>query len=108
MLPQYHPCDPSAYFAMLVYKNGSLSREAVRDRRAGGSWERFSALLRESTPGNGGKLGLYLDSFEITPQIDRTGAFRVAIDGEGLNVLEDLDFDDAEEVRAIIEGRFLR
>ncbi|CAN0455221.1 unnamed protein product, partial [Ectocarpus sp. 12 AP-2014] len=29
----YHPCDPAAWFVMLVYKNGSLTREAVRDRR---------------------------------------------------------------------------
>lgn len=39
----YHPCDPAAWFAMLVYKNGSLTREGVRDRRAGGSWDAFSA-----------------------------------------------------------------
>lgn len=38
----YHPCDPAAWFAMLVYKNGSLTREGVRDRRARGSWEAFS------------------------------------------------------------------
>ena len=38
----YHPCNPAAWFAMLVYKNGSLTREGVRDRRARGSWEAFS------------------------------------------------------------------
>ncbi|CAN0282522.1 unnamed protein product, partial [Ectocarpus fasciculatus] len=63
----YHPCDPAAWFVMLVYKNGSLTREAVRDRRAGGSWDAFSRRAIFFMPGNGGKLALFLDLFEITP-----------------------------------------
>ncbi|CAM9909786.1 unnamed protein product, partial [Laminaria digitata] len=77
----YHPCDPATWFAMLVYKNGSLTREGVRDRRARGSWEAFSMLLGDGETGNRGKLGLFLDMFEITPQINRQGFFFV--DGDG-------------------------
>jgi len=45
--------------AMLCYKNGSLTRELVRDDVADGTWERFEALVADTAPGNGGRLGLY-------------------------------------------------
>jgi len=37
--------------AMLCYKNGSLTRERVRDAVAGGSWDAFNALLAQGAPG---------------------------------------------------------
>ncbi|CAN0046204.1 unnamed protein product, partial [Choristocarpus tenellus] len=40
----YHPCNPRSWFVMLVYKNGSLTRERLRDRHAGGNWKAFSRL----------------------------------------------------------------
>jgi hypothetical protein len=43
----------------------------------GGSWSEFSSRLRESIPGNGGRLGLYLVMEEITPQLNYTGIFRL-------------------------------
>ncbi|CAM9333617.1 unnamed protein product [Pylaiella littoralis] len=101
----YHPCDPAAWFAMLVYKNGSLTREGVRDRRAGGSWDEFSALLRDGNPGNGGKLGLFLDLFEITPQINRQGSF--VVDAEDRRSSHKGELTAHEEARAVVEGRFL-
>ncbi|CAM9344138.1 unnamed protein product [Scytosiphon promiscuus] len=100
----YHPCDPAAWFAMLVYKNGSLTREGVRDRRAGGDWDAFSSLLRDGKPGNGGKLGLFLDLFEITPQINRQGRF--VVDGQDLPSSPG-ELGKEEEARAVVEGRFL-
>ncbi|CAM9776814.1 unnamed protein product [Ectocarpus sp. 8 AP-2014] len=110
----YHPCDPAAWFVMLVYKNGSLTREAVRDRRAGGSWDCRSPtnqiesnrtrLLRDGRPGNGGKLGLFLDLFEITPQINRQGNF--VVDAEDRQSAQG-ELSAEEEVRAVVEGRFL-
>eukprot|EP00752_Nemacystus_decipiens_P002575 g2413.t1 len=100
----YHPCDPAAWFAMLVYKNGSLVREGIRDRRAGGSWGTFSGLLREGRPGNGGTLGLFLDMFEITPQINRQGNF--VVDAEGRQLAQER-LSGAEAARAVVEGRFL-
>lgn len=33
-----------SYMAMLCYKNGSLPREHVRDKYAGGSWETFDKV----------------------------------------------------------------
>lgn len=43
---------------------------------------RVCSLLKDGQPGNGGRLGLFLDLFEITPQINRLGNFLV--DGNGL------------------------
>lgn len=36
-----------------------------------------NSLLGDGKPGNGGKLGLFLDLYEITPQINRQGNFLV-------------------------------
>ena len=36
------------YFLMLVYKNGSLAREWVRDTYAGGTWAGFDAALQSA------------------------------------------------------------
>ncbi|ORY30996.1 putative xylulokinase [Naematelia encephala] len=38
------------YFNMLVYKNGSLAREHVRDRYFDKSWERFNAAVQALRP----------------------------------------------------------
>lgn len=44
--------------------------------------------MRDGRPGNGGKLGLFLDLFEITPQINRQGSFVVdAEDRQSAQVL---------------------
>lgn len=40
------------------FKNGSLTRERIRDQLyPGGSWEGFSAALRATPPGNDGIIG---------------------------------------------------
>ena len=42
---------------MCSYKNGSRTREKVRDRCAGGKWEEFTTLLDQTEPGNAGNIG---------------------------------------------------
>jgi xylulokinase len=74
----------------------------VRDSAAGGDWGRFSELLRESRPGNGGKLGLYLAMEEIIPVLPYRGIYRVDEQGQRVQA-----FDPATEVRAVVEARFL-
>ena len=44
------------------YKNGSLTRERIRDICAGGSWEKFEHLLTAAPPGNDGNIGMYSKS----------------------------------------------
>jgi xylulokinase len=97
-----NPVDPEAYMVMIVRQNGSLTREAVRNRCAGGSWEQFNALLRKSGPGNGGQIGLYFEEPEITPPTQRTGAFRFDPAGQAVDA-----FGPEVEVRAVVEGQFL-
>lgn len=96
------PVDPEGYMAMIVYKNGSLTREAVRDAVAGGSWARFEGLLAEGTPGNGGHIGFYHKEPEITPPVLTPGTHRFVGDGRSVDA-----FTPAVEARAVVEGQFL-
>ena len=98
-----NPVDPRTAMLMAVFKNGSLTRQAVRDRVCGGDWTAFNAGLSESQPGNGGRLMFTYLEAEITPTVHRTGVFR--FDAQDAEVAS---FDSvACEVRALIEGQFL-
>lgn len=44
-------------FVISSFKNGSLTRERVRNECAGASWELFSAALRDTPLGNHGNIG---------------------------------------------------
>lgn len=95
-----NPVDSSAYMALLCYKNGSLVRQAVRDRCAGGSWATFDALLAQTPAGNDGCIAVHFEDTEITPAARGT----VRADGAGRRVAA---FDAAHEVRALVEGQLL-
>jgi xylulokinase len=88
--------------AMIVYKNGSLTREDVRNRAADGSWEKFTAALTQTEPGNGGHIGFFVKEPEITPPILKTGIHRFGARDERL-----AKFSPEVEVRAVVEGQFL-
>ena len=96
------PVDPDGYMGMIVYKNGSLTREDVRDKSAGGSWSRFEDLLANTKPGNGGRIGFYFKEPEITPPVLKTGIHRFGPDGKPV-----ASFGPGEDVRAVVEGQFL-
>eukprot|EP00752_Nemacystus_decipiens_P016481 g14732.t1 len=98
-----NPVEESSCFAMLVYKNGSLARERVRDELCSGSWAELDKLLASTRPGNGGRIGLYVDMPEITPQIATTGRFRRGPEDDA----EHEAFARGAEARAVVEGRFL-
>lgn len=97
-----NPVDPKAYMALVCYKNGSLTREYVRDKSASGSWEKFNKFLRQGKPGNGGNIGFYIKEPEITPPILKTGISRY--DSTGRKVK---NFPPEVDVRAVVEGQFL-
>jgi len=97
-----NPVDPESYMAMLCYKNGSLTRERVRDAAAGGSWDAFNASLTKSAPGNGGSLGFYFDQPEITPTVLVAGVRRFSPSGARVT-----SFEPATEIRAVVESQFL-
>lgn len=98
-----NPVDPESYMAMVCYKNGSLTRESVRDRVAGASWERFEEAMRATKPGNDGHLGFYILQPEITPRIPVGGVTLFAPNGDEVAAFD----DPAREVRAVVEGQFL-
>ncbi|EPS60522.1 hypothetical protein M569_14280, partial [Genlisea aurea] len=107
-----NPVDLKGYMVMLCYKNGSLTRQEIRDRCADESWERFNELL-ESTPRlNGGKLGFYYKEHEITPPVP-VGFHRYVLENfkgytlDQVKATQVSDFDPPSEVRAVIEGQFL-
>ena len=56
------------YMSLICFLNGSLTREKVKDV-FGLSWEQFSDALRQTKPGNGGRVMLPYFSPEITPKV---------------------------------------
>ncbi|KAK7352934.1 hypothetical protein VNO80_18365 [Phaseolus coccineus] len=107
-----NPVDAKGYMVMLVYKNGSLTREDVRNRCADKSWDVFNKFLEQTRPLNGGKLGFYYKEHEIIPPLP-VGFHRYVIENfsDSLHELKEREveeeFDPPSEVRAIIEGQFL-
>ncbi|OEL22866.1 Xylulose kinase [Dichanthelium oligosanthes] len=107
-----NPVEPDGYMVMLCYKNGSLTREDVRNRCAEKSWDVFNNYLEKTAPLNGGKLGFYYKDHEILPPLP-VGFHRYAVenldDASSDNLIERevAEFDPPSEVRAIIEGQML-
>uniref|UniRef100_A0A1A8QYP0 Xylulose kinase n=1 Tax=Nothobranchius pienaari TaxID=704102 RepID=A0A1A8QYP0_9TELE len=95
-----NPVDLEAYMALLCFKNGSLTRERIRNQCSGGTWEHFSATLRETSPGNNGNIGFYFDSQEITPPASGVHRF----DSDNFEVSH---WSPQVELRALVEGQFL-
>ncbi|XP_062335440.1 xylulose kinase isoform X2 [Osmerus eperlanus] len=95
-----NPIDCQSYMALICFKNGSLTRERIRNECAGGSWEAFSLALQSTPPGNHGNIGIYFDTMEITPSA--MGVHRLDKDGN-----EAPGFPPQTEIRALLEGQFL-
>ncbi|KAA8538239.1 hypothetical protein F0562_027938 [Nyssa sinensis] len=107
-----NPVDTQGYMVMLCYKNGSLTREDVRNWCANKSWEVFNTFLQQTPPLNGGKIGFYYKEHEILPPLP-VGFHRYILKNFNGNTSDDLseheveEFDPPSEVRALIEGQFL-
>eukprot|EP00117_Sycon_ciliatum_P018203 scpid67396/ scgid16907/ Xylulose kinase len=111
-----NPVDADAYMGMLCYRNGSRTRELIRDDRVqlngevekypadviASRWQsEFTDHLLATAPGNGGKLGVYFLCEEIVPLAHCIKR----VDANDSTVHE--AFDKAAEVRALVEGQFL-
>ncbi|XP_020549643.1 xylulose kinase isoform X2 [Sesamum indicum] len=107
-----NPVDMTGYMVMLCYKNGSLTREDIRNQCADKSWDCFNSLLQQTQPLNGGKLGFYYKDHEIIPPLP-VGFHRYVLENfkgdtlDGVKEYEVEEFDAASEVRALVEGQFL-
>lgn len=97
-----NPVDPEGYMALVCYKNGSLTREDIRDRCAHGSWDEFNQALADTPPGNNGNLGYFRKEPEITPPILTPGADRFDANDRPVD-----SFPPETEIRAVVEGQFL-
>jgi xylulokinase len=84
------------YMSLLCFKNGSLAREAIR-KRYGLDWEGFSRALRESRPGNDGRILLPWFEPEITPLVLEPGVRRYGIPED----------EAASNVRGVVEAQLL-
>lgn len=107
-----NPVDTKGYMVMLCYKNGSLTREDIRDRCAEKSWDVFNQSLKQAPPLNGGKIGFYYKDHEILPPLP-IGYHRYFLENfkgdtlEGVKEHEVKEFDPPSEIRALVEGQFL-
>ncbi|OWR42515.1 xylulose kinase isoform 1 [Danaus plexippus plexippus] len=88
------------YMALLCFANGSLTRQAERDRLCGPSWQAFDELLRSTVRGNMGYMGIYYNTAEILP---RAPSLRVVQDSAGRPCNPAPQF----EARALLEGQAL-
>ena len=87
--------------ALLCFKNGSLTRESIRDSLAEGSWEIFDKALEDSANrGNHGNIGIYFETTEITPFAE--GIHRFDENDERVD-----SFPKDVEIRALIEGQIM-
>jgi xylulokinase len=98
-----NPVDPASHMVMLCVKNGSLAREAVCARVAGGDWDAFNALVASTPAGNDGNVGFFFEQPEIVPHITTAGVRR--FDGEGGTV--ESFATPAIEARAVLEGQLM-
>jgi len=96
-----NPVDESQYLGLICFKNGSKTRERIRDSCSSGDWNHFSRLLDSVPRGNFGNIGFYFDLREIYPLC--RGDFRY-------NKLDKRveSFSDELEIRACLEGQFMR
>jgi xylulokinase len=85
------------YMLLLCFKNGSLAREAVKNRHRL-SWEEVSRILLSTKPGNDGKIMLPYFLPEITPLVLMPKVHRFG----GL-----LEQDAKDNVRAVVEGQIM-
>ena len=86
--------------ALLCYKNGSLTREKIKDLSVKGGWDDFNKALQNTPSGNNGNIGVYFIDQEIIP--NARGIYRWNSDDEVVD-----SFSPDTEVRAMIEGQFI-
>lgn len=95
------PFYPGQYIGMTGFKNGSKTRERIRDACASSNWAQFGRLLEETRQGNDSNVGFYFDLCEIYPPV--RGDYRFNAHDEQVD-----SFSPRVEVRACLEGQFMR
>ncbi|CEM14872.1 unnamed protein product [Vitrella brassicaformis CCMP3155] len=102
-----HPALEGAYFIMLCYSNGDITRKSVRDEFANGDWVDFARLVENHPPGNNSHIGVYLSTNECTPPLDKGPPLRFKVDDSGHAKSEDRFPSPCMDCRAVVEMRAL-
>eukprot|EP01112_Ceratiomyxa_fruticulosa_P022734 TRINITY_DN842_c0_g1_i1.p1 TRINITY_DN842_c0_g1~~TRINITY_DN842_c0_g1_i1.p1 ORF type:complete len:539 (-),score=120.47 TRINITY_DN842_c0_g1_i1:112-1728(-) len=97
-----NPVDANTLMRLICFKNGSLTRDHIKEKFAKGSWDTFNSYLSATPVGNNGQIGVYFLEPEIAPFFPRRQLYRF---DKSDNLVQ--QFDDASEARAVIEGHFL-
>ena len=97
-----NPLNPETYIKMLCFKNGSLTREKVRNHAVGRSWVKYNDALKNTPPGNKGNIGLYFLEPEIIPTFNVRKIIRFDPSGKPVS-----SFPAEIEIRAQVESHFL-
>ncbi|RCH97416.1 hypothetical protein CU098_000458, partial [Rhizopus stolonifer] len=95
-----HPTDPEGFMGMLCYKNGSLTREHIRNTYADSNWDTFNELLTKEQAILNNRIGYYYWMQEIVPFAK--GIYRF----EHGNCVEEFTEKQAN-VKAIVESQFM-
>ncbi|KAL1406225.1 hypothetical protein Q8F55_007916 [Vanrija albida] len=101
---------PLRYFNMLVYKNGSLAREHVRDEYFGASWDAFNAAAERLRPASAADVPSRTAFWWLLPDIIPAGAHGVhkyeGADASTAALVPSFAERDAEAL-AILESQML-
>ncbi|TXT08657.1 hypothetical protein VHUM_02785 [Vanrija humicola] len=101
---------PLRYFNMLVYKNGSLAREHVRDKYFASSWQRFNDGAERLRPKSAADVPSRTAFWWLLPDIIPANAHGVhKYEGQDADTAAEVDaFADADaEALAILESQML-
>ena len=104
------PTVRKSYMVMQCYKNGSLTREHIRDNYATKSdpsdsnpWAGFDTDVQSAPLGTGDQTGFFFKEPEVTPLCKQAGIFVVSADGKVTNTFS----DPSHTARACLESRAL-
>ena len=95
-----NPIDCESYMGLLCYKNGSLTRQEIRDKH-GLSWDQFSEILKNTEPKN--SIFIHYPLPEITPFA--TGSWKFSAENEKISEISEMSKN--EEIRCLIEGQIM-
>jgi xylulokinase len=94
--------DPDSYMGMICRKNGSLTREYIRNKFGNSDWDQFSKMLESVPAGNNGKIGFYFLETEIYPPIRGFHYF-----SQEDNIMYEENWTPEEHIRAVVESQFM-
>jgi xylulokinase len=85
------------YMTLICFKNGSLTREKIREHYGIKTWDDFGKLVASTKPGNDGAILLPWFEAEIVPRVNHPGIHRFDLDAKNV----------AANCRAIFEAQML-